>query len=138
MIFLSDFQLAKGLSVRLLGLFLVSVIAAMGGPALYSNNYLRYYNLPADPTTYACSNSNGVPCSGAVVAPGTNWTINYYSASSSLYGVLHAQASVFLTGDNSLGPLNGGNVPFPNLASLGGRASFRDVFIIGGGTGTNA
>lgn len=122
--------------MRCVALLLVSVVAAMGGPILSTYNYVRWYNEPGNPTTLVCSNSNGAACVGSVVAPGTNWTVNYDSSSSSSYGVLHAAASVYLTGDNSLGPLNGGSVPFPNLASVGARGSFLDGFTIGGGSGT--
>jgi len=70
-----------------------------------------------------------------VLAPNTNWTVNYFSTSSADFGVLHAYASLFLTGDASLGPLNGGSVPWPSLASVGGRAGFRDGYTITGGSG---
>jgi hypothetical protein len=122
--------------MRYVALLFISVTAAMGGPILNTYNYVRYFNLPSDPSTYVCSIANGAPCSGSVVAPGTNWTVNYDSASSSSFGVLHAQASVYLTGDGSLGPLNGGAVPLPSLASVGARGSFLDGFTIGGGYGT--
>jgi hypothetical protein len=110
---------------------------APGGVApLSTANYVRFFNLPADPSTYACVAPDGASCSGSVVAPGTNWTVNYFADASADIGVLRAKSSVFLTGDNSLGPLDGGAVPFPSLASVGGRANYRDGLWVTGAQGT--
>jgi hypothetical protein len=105
--------------------------------ATYStHNYVRFFDLPTDPSTIACSAPNGVPCSGSVVAPGTNWTVNYFADARADYGILRAKSSIYLTGDNSLGPLNGGAVPFPSLATAGGLSSFREGLWVSGGQGT--
>jgi hypothetical protein len=118
-------------------LFLPFVLCSVASatPLLLTYNYVRYYNLPADHSTYACEHPNGPACIGSSVAPGTNWTVNYASDSSAQFGILRAQAQFFLTGDNSLGALNGGAVPFPNLLSVGARAGFRDSLTVQGGTG---
>lgn len=114
---------------------LAATISVQAGPVLSTLSYVRLHG-PSDPDLInVCANTNGDPCLGSVLAPGTNWTLNYSSESSATYGVLRSKASAFLTGDDSLGPLTGVGT-FPTLASVGGRASFQDVYTIGGGTGT--
>lgn len=105
-------------------------------PVLDTLAYGRYYSLPADPATYICSVANGGTCDGTSLAPGTNWTVNYHAGAFADFGILRTQASLSLTGDNSLGPLNGGAVPSPSLVSIGGRAGFTDSVLIQGGAGS--
>jgi hypothetical protein len=129
---------ARLILTMLVAAFMTAVLAspALAQTQLLTDNYGRFYSLPADPSTYFCDNANGVNCEGSVLAPGTNWTVNYLSRSVAGFGVLHAYASLNLSGDGSLGPLDGGAVPFPNFVSIGGRAGFRDQFIVGGSTGS--
>ena len=96
---------------------------ASASPMLETLNYVRFY--PAtDPKAFTdCSNTNGVACDGSVKAPGTNWTVNYYSQGTAAFGVLRDQASVFLTGDDSLGA-------FPSLVAVGARSGYMDSYTI--------
>ncbi len=91
-------------------------------------NYARFYAATDPNTIYACQNANGIACDGSVLAPGTNWTVNYFSQGTSAFGVLNDYASVFLTGDNSLGG-------FPSFESTGARSGYRDTYTIAGGSG---
>jgi len=109
---------------------------AYAAPMLETLAYARYYNEPANPAYNICSVIDGGACDGTSLAPGTNWTVNYHSEATANFGVLRSKASLFLTGDNSLGPLNGGAVSFPSLVSIGGRGGFIDSFLIGGGSGS--
>lgn len=102
---------------------------SLGASSLETLNYARFYTATDPNVIYACANTDGTPCNGNVLAPGTNWTVNYVSSSSAGYGVLRGQASVYLTGDNSLGA-------FPSFVSIGGRAGFLDTLTITGGSGT--
>jgi uncharacterized repeat protein (TIGR01451 family) len=97
-------------------------------------NYVQFHG-PSDPDQIeVCSNGAG-PCSGEVLAPGTNWTVHYDADSNSAFGVLRATASLFLTGDDTLGGLQGVG-SFPSLVSATARSSFKDGFTISGGAGT--
>jgi hypothetical protein len=103
---------------------------------LHTYNYARLFYVPDDPSTYVCSIEDGPPCEGSVVAPGTAWIVNYSADSQADFGVLRAKASVYLTGDGSLGPLLGGPGDWPSLFSVGGRAGFQEGLLVGGGTGS--
>src|ERR1035438_5245736 len=85
-----------------IGLWLPSSPLIYSGPILETLNYARFYSATDPNVSYACQNANGVACNGSVLAAGTNWTVNYDSAGTAGFGVLHDYASVFLTGDNSL------------------------------------
>lgn len=119
-------------SVALTGL---AYLASLGSPTtgiaavLETLNYARFYSATSPNVFYACANTNGVDCSGSVVAPGTDWTVNYFARSAAAFGLMRDQASVLLTGDNSLGP-------FPSFESTGARSGYRDTYTIAGGTGT--
>jgi hypothetical protein len=107
-------------------------IAASAGPAaaqssLSNLNYMRF-NVATDGIVICSNDDSTTPCNGSVLAPGTNWTVNYYSQSSSQYGVLKGQSSISLSGDDSLGP-------YPTFASSGARGGYMDTLTIGGGSG---
>ena len=114
-----------------LGLGLVLLFSPLihAGPILETLNYARFYSASDPNVSYACQNTNGVACNGAALAPGTNWTVNYFAQGTAGFGVLHDQASVFLTGDNSLGA-------FPSFESTGARSGYQDTYTIAGGTGS--
>jgi hypothetical protein len=107
---------------------------ALAAPILLTTSYVRWFFEPSNPAFDVCVNNSG-PCDGSALAPGTNWAVNYHSESAAAFGILRGEASLFLTGDNSLGPLDGGAVSFPHLVSVGARAGFRDSYTISGGTG---
>lgn len=111
------------------GWMLLSLPLAHATPILETLNYARFYPATSPNVSYACQNTNGVACDGSVVALGTNWTVNYFAQGTADYGVLRDQATVSLTGDNSLGA-------FPSLESTGARSGYQDTYTIGGGTGT--
>jgi hypothetical protein len=76
----------------------------------------------------ACDNV-GAPCSGSALAPGTNWTVTYFSQGAAVsIADFGAEATVTLTGDNSLGP-------FPSSFESVARVSETDTVTIGGGSG---
>jgi len=112
-----------------IGLWLLSSPLIYSGPILETLNYARFYVATDPNVSYACENTNGVACNGSVLAAGTNWTVNYDSTGTANFGVLRDYASVFLTGDNSLGA-------FPSLESTGARSGYQDTYTIGGGTGS--
>jgi hypothetical protein len=124
---------------RLIQLFAMSglllPVPAVASPLLLSYTYVRYYSVPSDPSTYACSLDNA-SCTGSTTAPGTNWTVNYSTAAATDYGVLRANSSLYLTGDDSMGPLDGGDVPLPHFVSVGARAGYQDSYTVSGGTGS--
>lgn len=98
-------------------------------PILETTNYARFRNASDPNVSYPCSNTNGPVCSGSALAPGTNWTVNYFSSASASFGILRGTASVSVSGDNSLGT-------YDSFQSTGARAGFRDTYTITGGTGT--
>lgn len=100
----------------------------LAAPALETLNYARFYGAADPRVVYACENTNGVACNGSARVPGTNWTANYYSQGSGMFGVLKNQASVVVTGNASGGT-------FPSFMSVGSRSGFRDSYTIGGGSG---
>jgi hypothetical protein len=100
-----------------------------------TGNYVQFHGSSDPDELIVCSNAAGTPCQGTVLAPATNWTVNYYANSSSDFGVLRTQAAAFLTGDNSLGGLQGVGA-FPSLLAAGAHSGFRDTFTFGGGSGT--
>ena len=77
----------------------------------------------------ACHNV-GAPCSGSALAPGTNWTVTYLSQASAVsIALFGAEATVTLTGDNSLGS-------FPSSFESAARVGEQDTVTMGGGSGT--
>lgn len=116
-------------SICLIAALVAVPCLSFAGPMLETANYARFYG-PTDPSAfYACVKTSGVACDGAIKAPGTNWTVNYYSQGTAAFGVLRDSASVFLTGDGSLGA-------FPSIESTGARSGYRDTYTISGGTGS--
>ncbi len=97
-------------------------------------NYARFRGATEPDTMYACERDDGIPCQGSARAPETNWFVNYHSSSKAEVGSLEACADVYLTGDGSLGPLQGVG-GLGSLASIGGRAGIVDTLTIHGGTG---
>jgi hypothetical protein len=111
------------------GVWCLLLPASCASPLLETLNYARFYAASDPNVSYACQNTSGVACNGSVLAPGTNWTVNYFAQGSASFGVLRDQASVFLTGDNSLGG-------FPSFESTGARSGYQDTYLISGGNGS--
>jgi hypothetical protein len=114
------------MSIRIFGL-LVIVFAAI--QTAHAAAILSTENAAGFPTDTVCLTTNAAACSGSALAPGTNWTLNYFAQSSANYGILRAEGDVAVTGDNSLGA-------YPYDGSALGFAAFQDTLTVTGGTGT--
>jgi uncharacterized repeat protein (TIGR01451 family) len=112
-----------------------TILGGSAGAPISTLNYARFHAASDPDVSYACQNTNGMACNGSALAPGTNWTVNYFSHATGNFGLLRGQSTVFLTGDDSLGGLQGIG-SFPSLESTGARSSFRDGLTIAGGSGT--
>jgi len=93
--------------------------AAVWASSLSTLNYAKFATANGSYLKYVCSNPNGATCSGSATAFGTNWTIHYLSSSQAGYGVLHASASVTVTGSGAL--------QTPYIASVAGLATYQDA-----------
>src|SRR5579863_5171385 len=121
---------------------LAQAVPARAAPILSTLNYVDLRSTGfGDPflqpitSYYACANTNGVACSGTVLAPQagpnlsnlTDWTVHYFAQSQSGFGILRGQADVTITGDNALGQ--------SWYTTVGGRAGFEDTFTFNGCVG---
>jgi PEP-CTERM motif len=98
---------------------LVLSTATVWGSSLSTLNYAKFSHPNGSFVKYVCSNSSGANCAGSAQITGTNWTVQYLSSSQAGYGVLHASATVSVTGGSTSGN--------PNVASVAGLATFQDA-----------